>query len=124
MKMILSFGLAGVVLLGALATPVLAKEPITTPKGFIYLINDYRYEPGNSGGDPSLGHALCGIRCNALGSDYLNYAMDTGMRLTRVEADATLKVDLKNPFMGGDCVCIVDKFLTQENDLLLSKPRR
>lgn len=80
-----------------------------------YIINDYRYDPAGSGGDPDTGHALCATRCNALSFDYADYLMADGREVKRVAADREIIVPLDNPFIKGNCICAVDEYLIKPN---------
>ncbi len=82
----------------------------------VFIVSGYRFEPGPSGGDEDTGHALCGIRCNALSIDYRNIIDPGGWRFIKVATDKDVRVDLDNPFMDGHCVCTVDEFVVQIND--------
>lgn len=87
----------------------------------LYLVNDYRYAQGTSKGDPVLGQSLCGTRCNALATNYLNIVEPGGWRLIKVASGRELTVPLNNPFMGGHCVCVVDEYLVKVDHL--NKPQ-
>ena len=82
----------------------------------VFMVNSYRYQPGDSGGDPDTGHALCGNRCYALSVDYRNLLEPMGWRIIKVASDKEVTVDLENPFIGGQCVCIADEFVIQLNE--------
>lgn len=86
-----------------------------------FIVSEYRYEPGESGGDPDIGQSLCGTRCNSMSVDYLNYVMPGGWRMIKVSGNRELVVDLNNPFLDGKCICIVDEYLIKVNDLYMSK---
>ena len=88
---------------------------------FVYIVNEYRYEPAGSMADSDTGQSLCGTRCNALSVDYKNYLQPRGWRLKRVAKDQELNVDLNNPFITGRCVCVADKYLIKVHDLYMSK---
>jgi len=81
-----------------------------------FVVNDYRYDPGTSGGDPDTGHALCGTQCNAMSYDYRNVIDPGGWRFIRVAKDRELTIPLNNPFMGGDCICTADEYVIKIND--------
>lgn len=80
-----------------------------------YIVNDYRYDPGGSGGDADTGHALCATRCNALSFDYADYLMADAREVKKVAADREITVPLDNPFMKGNCICAVDEYLIKPN---------
>lgn len=82
----------------------------------VFIVNDYRYEPGTSGGDVDRGHALCGNRCNALSVNYRNFIDPGGYRFIKVASNREVVVDLENPFFEGKCVCIADEFVVQVNE--------
>ena len=96
-------------------------EAVKAPPEKIYIVNDYRYEPGSSSQDDDLGHALCGTRCNALATDYRNFIEPPGWRIIRIAADKEMPVDLNNPFMDGHCICVVDEYVVKVNELYMSK---
>jgi len=99
------------VLAGLLTLPLAAAAEETGQK--VYLVKDYRYEPGGSTGDPEVGQSLCGTRCNALSSDYLNFIEPGGWRMVKVASDSEVVLDLGNPFMQGECVCLADEYLVK-----------
>jgi hypothetical protein len=82
----------------------------------VFIVNDYRYDPGNSGGDPDTGHALCGTRCNALSVDYRNFIEPGGWRFIKVASNREVALDLGNPFFDGKCLCIADEYVVRIND--------
>lgn len=71
----------------------------------IFVTKEYSFIPGEDGADPEIGHSLCGTRCNALSTDFLNILEPGGWRLVRTGQSRDLTVDLDNPFMKGRCVC-------------------
>lgn len=88
----------------------------------LYLVSDFRYErAGSTKADPVMGQSLCGTRCNALTTDYLNVVEPGGWRLIKVAGNRELSVPLNNPFMGGRCICIVDEYMVRVD--YLNKPR-
>ena len=82
----------------------------------VFVVNDYRYDPGISGGDPDTGHALCGTQCNAMSYDYRNVIDPGGWRFILVAEGRELIVPLHNPFMGGNCICTADEYVIKIND--------
>lgn len=82
----------------------------------VYVVKDYRYEPGGSGGDPDTGHALCATRCNALSFDYQDYLMPGGWELIKISTNRDMRIPLNNPFMEGDCICTVDDYVVKVNN--------
>ena len=97
-------------------TPAAQDEMVT-----VFIVSEYRYEPGETGGDPDIGQSLCGTRCNALSVDYLNYVMPGGWRMIKISGNQEIVVDLNNPFMGGKCICIADEYRVKVHDLYMSK---
>ena len=87
----------------------------------VFVIQDYRYEPGMDQADPDMGLALCGTRCNALATDYLNITTPGGWRMQRVASGREVTVPLNNPFMGGQCICVVDEYLLRVNDFYMTR---
>ncbi|MEW6521544.1 MAG: hypothetical protein AB1461_19270 [Thermodesulfobacteriota bacterium] len=87
----------------------------------VYIVNEYRYEPGPSGENADIGQSLCGTRCNALSVDYLNYVTPGGWRLIKVGGNQQLLISLNNPFLDGKCICVADEYLVKVNDLYMSK---
>jgi len=83
----------------------------------LYIVTDYRYLPGKDKGDPVMGQSLCGTRCNALSTNYLNIVEPGGWRLIKIADGRVLTVPLNNPFMGGDCVCVVDEYVVKVDHL-------
>jgi len=82
----------------------------------VFIVHDYRYEPGNSEGDPDTGQALCGTRCNALSVDYRNFIDPGGWRFIKIADNREVTLDLGNPFFGGQCVCTADEYVVKIND--------
>lgn len=76
----------------------------------IYVVTDYRYVPGAPGESAEIGHSLCGTRCNALSTNYLNIIEPGGWRLIRVATGQELSIEPQNPFMTGSCICIADEY--------------
>lgn len=76
----------------------------------LYIVTDYRYLPGKAKSDPVMGQSLCGTRCNALSTNYLNIVEPGGWRLIKISDGRALTVPLNNPFMDGDCICVVDEY--------------
>jgi hypothetical protein len=97
------------------ALPVCADETKGLLGEIAYIVNDYRYDPAGSGGDPDTGHALCATRCNALSFDYADYVMADGREVKRVATDREITVPLDNPFMKGNCICAVDEYQIKPN---------
>lgn len=87
-----------------------------------HIVNDYRYDPAGTGGDPDTGHSLCGTRCNAFSADYLNYMEPGGWEMVKVAENVEISVPLNNPFMKGKCICTADEYLLRIDDL--SRVRR
>ena len=115
--------LAVAMLLLLIAVPLFAAEGTGDDIGgqVAYIVNDYRYEPGDSKGDPDTGHSLCATRCNALSFDDLSVIMPSGWRLLRVAQGRELTVDTGSPFLGGTCVCTADEYRILPNEF--NKPR-
>jgi hypothetical protein len=101
-------------LLLALAAPALGEGGLEGEQ--VFIVNDSRYQPLDSGGDPDTGHALCGTRCNALSVDYRNVIDPGGWRFVKIAGDRELVLDLDNPFFGGQCVCTVDEYVVLLNE--------
>jgi hypothetical protein len=102
-------------------TPKIKDGSADKTKEIIYIVKEYRYEPGDSGGDHDIGQALCGTRCNALSVDYQNYLKPPGWRMIKIAGDRELSVALNNPFIGGTCICVADEYLIKVNNLYMSK---
>lgn len=83
----------------------------------VYIVSEYRYVPGPSGGNADVGQSLCGTRCNALSVDYLNYMTPGGWRLIKISGNQQLLVDLNNPYLDGKCICVADEYMVKVNDL-------
>lgn len=79
----------------------------------IFVADGHRYVPGDGPDDAAkaeTGLALCGIRCNALSGYYDSYLKSPGWRMMKVEVGQERTVELKNPFLGGHCVCTGDVY--------------
>ena len=83
----------------------------------IFIVNEYRYEPGAKSGDADLGQSLCGTRCNALSVDYQNYLGPPGWRITRIAHNKEIPVDLNNPYLDGTCICVADEYIVRVTEL-------
>jgi hypothetical protein len=87
----------------------------------IFLVNEYRYEPGTAGDNADTGQALCGTRCNALSVDYRNYLGPPGWRIIRIAKNKEVTVDLNNPYLDGSCICVADEYIVRVNKLYMTK---
>lgn len=102
--------------LGALAAGLLlavAGSSLGAEKQRIFVADGHRYVPGKAAADTAnseTGLALCGIRCNALSGYYDSYLMSPGWRMIKVAEGSERTVDLKNPFLGGHCICSGDEY--------------
>lgn len=86
-----------------------AAEPTAEKKAF--MVSDYRYEPSQvATGNLDIGLSLCGTRCNALSEDFASYIKPGGWRLIKVASKVEVKVELNNPFLAGQCVCVGDEY--------------
>lgn len=86
------------------------------PPETIYIVNDYRYVPATSADDQEIGHSLCGTRCNALSSSYKNILEPGGWSLVRTGINKEVIVELKSPFLGGQCICLADEYSVKVTD--------
>ncbi len=103
-------------LLMLLLAPLQAVAEEANPLGEkAYVVNDYRYDPAGSGGDPDIGHSLCATRCNVLSFDYADYIMADPREVQRVASDREITLPLDNPFMKGNCICAVDEYVIKPN---------
>ncbi|NTV13108.1 MAG: hypothetical protein HGA96_04130 [Desulfobulbaceae bacterium] len=86
-----------------------AAEPVAEKKAF--MVTDYSYEPSRGAtGNLDIGLSLCGTRCNALSGDFASYIKPGGWRLIKVASKVEIKVELNNPFLAGQCVCVGDEY--------------
>jgi hypothetical protein len=76
----------------------------------IYIVNEYRYVPAGPTDDTEVGLSLCGTRCNALSTNYLNITEPGGWLMMKGASNKELIVEIKSPFIGGHCVCLVDEY--------------
>jgi len=110
------FCVAPFLLVPCLSSPLaLAAEEATAGAQTAYVVNDYRYDPAGSGGDPDIGHSLCATRCNVLSFDYADYIMADPREVQRVASDSEITLPLDNPFMKGNCICAVDEYVIKPN---------
>lgn len=94
------------------------------PEEHVFVLKEYRYVPGQEGGDKLTGLMLCKTRCYALSVDYLTYTIPGGWYLQKIADARDVTVELNNPFMDGQCVCVADEFVLKVNDLyMVKKPR-
>ncbi len=90
----------------------------------VYLVNDYRYIPANTTDDKDIGLSLCGTRCNALSTDYLNITEVGGWQLMKGAVNRELTVELNSPFIKGQCICIADEYTVKIDDRNSEERRR
>lgn len=84
-------------------------EPEPLHKAFI--VSDYRYEPPEgSSANLDIGLSLCGTRCNALSGDFASYLKPGGWRMVKTSGNIEVRVELNNPFLAGQCVCVGDEY--------------
>jgi hypothetical protein len=89
--------------------PALAAEPVVDKKAF--MVNDYRYEPPEGAtANLDIGLSLCGTRCHALSENFASYIKPGGWRLIKIAGNVTIRVELNNPFLGGQCVCVGNEY--------------
>lgn len=92
-------------------SPAAAETPET-----IYIVNDYRYVTASAADDQETGHSLCGTRCNTLSSNIKNIQEPGGWSLVRIGIHKEITVELKSPFLGGQCVCVADEYSVKVTD--------
>jgi len=93
----------------------------TIAEEHVFLTRGYRYETTETGEDADLGLFLCGIRCNAMSTDYLNITTPGGWRMIRVGKDKEKTVSLENMGLKGSCICVGDDYLVKINNIYMSK---
>lgn len=82
-----------------------------------FMVTDYRYEPpAGLTGNPDIGLSLCGTRCNALSGDFASYLKPGGWRMIKISGGIEIKVELNNPFLAGQCVCVGDEYKIDRYD--------
>ena len=96
-------------LLAALAVPVLA-EPKT-----VFWVNEYAFDFAANPGAPEIARSICGTRCNALSETYNSFKMPGGWRLVKVHSNKRIVIDIDNPFVKGNCICIGDEYLVTQD---------
>ncbi|MBI5848237.1 MAG: hypothetical protein HZB31_09875 [Nitrospirae bacterium] len=82
----------------------------------VYVVNDYRYIPTSASDDKDTGLSLCGTRCNALTTDYLNITEVGGWQLMKGVVNRELTLELNSPFLKGQCICIGDEYEVRIDD--------
>ena len=117
------YGVLPVLLTVCLTLPAVAEDQAPEPEEHVLVLKEYRYVAVPGGGDELTGFMLCKNRCHALSVDYLNYTTPGGWYLQRVADNKEVTVDLDNPFMKGQCVCVADEFVVKVNDLYMVKPQ-
>lgn len=90
----------------------------------VYMVNDYRYVPASEADDKDTGLSLCGTRCNALSTDYLNVTEVGGWKMMKNALNQELRMELNSPFLKGHCICIVDEYLVSKDDRFSDERRR
>jgi hypothetical protein len=95
----------------------LGLQAASGPEVGLFVVTDYSYEQGKGKDDPVMGQSLCGTRCNAIATDYLNIVEPGGWRLIKVATGRKLSIPLNNPFMGGHCICVVDEYIVKVDHL-------
>lgn len=118
---LLAFSLLAVSLL-SLTAAASAEEQKQSEK--VYIVNDYRYLPANDTDDRDTGLSLCGTQCNALTTDYLNITEVGGWQLMKGAVNKEVTVELNNPFIKGQCICIADEYLVKIDDRYSEERRR
>jgi hypothetical protein len=102
-------------LFGALLVPFSAgaegrKGLLPADGDTLFVVQEYRYDPGHADGNREIGLSLCGTRCNGLSDNFDDYTMPGGWRLIRVAENQERTVDLDNPFLQGKCICVGDEY--------------
>jgi hypothetical protein len=98
-------------LVAALWLPPLANGAEPEPVQKAFIVSNYRYEaPEGVTVNPDIGLSLCGTRCNALSEDFANYLKPGGWRMVKITDKVENRVELNNPFMPGQCVCVGDEY--------------
>lgn len=122
---LLAFSLMASVLLLSLTVAASAQEQKQqeAPEK-VYVVSDYRYVPANDTDDRDIGLSLCGTRCNALTTDYLNITDVGGWLLMKGAVNREVAVKLNNPFIKGQCICIADEYLVKRDDRYSEERRR
>jgi len=87
-----------------------------------YIVNDYRYQSETDTQNAVIGQSVCGSRCNALTSNYLNYTVPGGWRVIKTASNLELKIQLDQPRIGGECICIADEYLVIVDELNNKQP--
>ncbi len=82
-----------------------------------FLVTAYDYDPGGSGSDIDMGRSICATQCNAFSTDYLNYSEAGGWRIIKTASQEQLRLEIKNPFLEGDCLCTADRYEIRINEL-------
>lgn len=82
----------------------------------IYIVSEYQYVPSNLTDDTEVGLSLCGTRCNALSTDYLNITEPGGWLMMKGARNKELIVEINSPFIGGHCVCLADEYLVTRDE--------
>ena len=82
----------------------------------IYIVKEYRYVPANPADDTEVGLSLCGTRCNALSTDYLNITEVGGWLMMKGASNRELVVELGSTLIGGHCLCIADEYLVTKDE--------
>lgn len=113
-------------LLLATLLPVLAGMSVAAAGDVVtgqpaYIVLDYRYDPLENSGSSETGHALCATRCNALSFDYADYIMADAREIKRIASGRELVIALDNPFLKGQCLCLVDEYVISPN--LRNRPK-
>ncbi|MBI5633899.1 MAG: hypothetical protein HZA15_10510 [Nitrospirae bacterium] len=90
----------------------------------VYVVNDYRYVPANVSDDRDTGLSLCGTRCNALTTDFLNITEVGGWQLMKGAVNTEVTVELNSPFIKGQCICVADEYLVKIDDRYSEERRR
>lgn len=81
--------------------------------GKVFIVQQYSYEPGDTGGNREVGQSLCGTRCNALSGSLASYLKPGGWRLIRTKSNQEVNLELDYPFLKGRCVCVGDEYRVQ-----------
>jgi hypothetical protein len=105
-----TFLIAGIFLCGAWWKAARAEDG---PSETVFYTTGYSYDYANHPGAPEVAQTLCKDRCNSL-SESRSKFMPTGWRLIRLPGERTRRIDIGNPFIGGECICTGYEYIAEK----------
>lgn len=94
---------------------LLTAMPVHAEPKTVFWVNEYAFDFAANPGAPEIARSICGTRCNALSETYNSFKMPGGWRLVKVHSNKRVVIDIDNPFVKGNCICIGDEYLVTQD---------